>query len=173
MTHTPETRTKTNGTQPSRVLVMWIPEDSVGRCLGKHTQTGAPESARHCRSSGSRLWCIFHHMWLMSVGGGFWSQLDPCSGCAAGYSVSVLWNEQSVTSQQLSQPCRSLGFGLCTFCRVTAPLGNSGNAGLSSATSQPLIHLTSSPALQGIVGRSLPLSPGLNRWTLRRCGGSG
>ena len=130
-----------------------------------------PESASHRRSSGGRLWCVFHHTWLMSAGGGFWSQLDPCSGCAAGHSVSVLWNEQSVTSQQLSQPCRSLGFGLCTFCRVTAPLGNSGKAGLSSATSQPLIHLTSSPCR----GLWVDLSPcPLDCIAgLRRCGGSG
>lgn len=156
MTHTPETRTKTNGTQPGRVLVMWIPEDSVGRCLGKQTQTGAPESARHCRSSGSRLWCVFHHMWLMSVGGGFWSQLDPCSGCAAGYSVSVLWNEQSVTSQQFLSPAAPSGLD-CVHSAESQLLW--GTVGTLGSAQPPASRSSISPARPPCRGLWVDLSP--------------
>lgn len=83
-------------------------------------------------------------------------------------------------------PAAPSGFGLCTLCRVTAPLGNAGKAGLSSATSSSISPPRHPVLCSGAVGRSPPrllplqeesasacpavdLGCRLRGWPLRRC----
>lgn len=69
--------------------------------------------------------------------------------CAAGLQYECF---RSRLSSFLS-PAAPPGFGLCTLCRVTAPLGNAGKAGLSSATSSSISPPRHPVLCRGVVGR--------------------
>jgi len=85
--------------------------------------------------------------------------VDPCrppggiQTCAAEPGLPRAAGVQRVTSQQLSQPRCSLGSGLHTFCRVTAPLGSSGGKAGRSVPVPP------APARHDEALRKNPLRP--------------